>query len=84
MDHFLGTLPTESDGEVNRTVCIVGFYKSCSKTLTIKVKNCGGFRVYYLVPAPQSSTGYCIGINALYLDLSLNYYLIFVRVTDNI
>ncbi|XP_065929944.1 von Willebrand factor D and EGF domain-containing protein isoform X2 [Magallana gigas] len=56
-----GTLPTESDGEVNRTVCIVGFYESCSKTLTIKVKACREYRVYYLVPAPQTSTGYCIG-----------------------
>lgn len=56
-----GTLPTELDGEVNRTVCIVGFYESCSKTLAIKVKACRGYRVYYLVPAPQTSTGYCIG-----------------------
>ncbi|XP_061195273.1 von Willebrand factor D and EGF domain-containing protein-like [Saccostrea echinata] len=56
-----GTLPSDADGEVNRTVCIVGFISSCDKTLTIKVKSCGVFRVYYLVPAPQTATGYCIG-----------------------
>lgn len=56
-----GTLPNESDGEVNRTVCIVGLYESCLRTLTIKVKACRGYRVYYLEPAPQTSTGYCIG-----------------------
>lgn len=84
MQHFSGTLPIETDGEVNKTVCIVGLDKSCSKTLTIKVKNCGGYRVYYLVPAPQTSTGYCIGNNAFYLDLSLNYYLIVVHAIDNI
>lgn len=85
MQPFSGTLPTETDGEVNKTVCIVGLDKSCSKTLTIKVKNCGGYRVYYLVPAPQTSAGYCIGNNnAFHLDLSLNYYLIVVHATDNI
>ncbi|XP_062607020.1 von Willebrand factor D and EGF domain-containing protein-like [Saccostrea cucullata] len=56
-----GTLPSDADGEVTRTVCIVGFANSCDSTLTIRVKSCGGYRVYYLVPAPQTATGYCIG-----------------------
>lgn len=51
------------EGEVNRTACIVGFNGNCSKTLTIKVKNCREYNVYHLVPVPQTSTGYCIGFN---------------------
>lgn len=58
-----GELPSDADGEVNRTACIVGFAGPCSKTITIQVKSCGDFRVYHLVPAPQTSTGYCIGIS---------------------
>lgn len=58
-----GTLPTIDEGEVNRTACIVGFYGKCSKTLNIRVKNCGKYNVYHLVPVPQTSTGYCIGEN---------------------
>lgn len=57
-----GDLPSDADGEVNRTACIVGFAGPCSKTIKIQVKSCGNFRVYHLVPAPQTSTGYCIGI----------------------
>lgn len=57
----LGTLPTYNEGEVNRTACIVGLYGNCSKTLNIRVKNCGKYNVYHLVPVPQTSTGYCIG-----------------------
>lgn len=56
-----GDLPSDADGEVNRTACIVGFAGPCSKTIKIQVKSCGNFRVYHLVPAPQTSTGYCIG-----------------------
>lgn len=57
-----GTLPTNDEGEVNRTACIVGLYGNCSKTLNIRVKNCGEYNVYHLVPVPQTSTGYCIGV----------------------
>lgn len=60
-----GTLPTNDEGEVNRTACIVGLYGNCSKTLNIRVKNCGEYNVYHLVPVPQTSTGYCIGQNTL-------------------
>ncbi|XP_061187077.1 von Willebrand factor D and EGF domain-containing protein-like [Saccostrea echinata] len=56
-----GSLPSDADGEVERTACIVGFMNTCEKTLTIMVKNCRDYRVYHLVPSPQASTGYCIG-----------------------
>lgn len=62
-------MPSDADGEVSRTACIVGFNGPCSKTITIKVKSCGNYRVYYLVPVPQTSTGYCIGILIQPLDI---------------
>ncbi|XP_056012044.1 spore coat protein SP96-like [Ostrea edulis] len=62
---MLGTLPSDADGEVTRTACIAGLFGSCATRLSIKVKSCVGYRVYYLVPPPQTSTGYCIGEGSL-------------------
>lgn len=60
-----GTLPSNGDGEVSRMACIVGFSGTCSKTVNIRIKSCGEYRVYYLLPAPQTSTAYCIGNETL-------------------
>lgn len=60
-----GTLPSVTGSEVTRIACIVTFLEQCSKQLTIRVKHCGGYRVYYLVGPPQTSTGYCIGTESL-------------------
>ncbi|XP_062607103.1 uncharacterized protein LOC134268875, partial [Saccostrea cucullata] len=56
-----GNISSDTDGEVTRTACIVGLENTCGKNLTIKMKSCGHYRVYFLVPSPQASTGYCIG-----------------------
>ncbi|XP_076118239.1 uncharacterized protein LOC143085644 isoform X2 [Mytilus galloprovincialis] len=61
-----GTIPTVSEGEVVRSVCKLSISGSCCdssyNSLTIKIKNCGDFRVYYLdtsgVPA---SSAFCFG-----------------------
>ncbi|XP_063416011.1 uncharacterized protein LOC134697657 [Mytilus trossulus] len=63
-----GTIPAVSDGEVERSVCKLSVSGSCcdssydTSSLTIKIKNCGDFRVYYLdtsgVPA---SSAFCFG-----------------------
>ncbi|XP_071123860.1 mucin-22-like [Mytilus edulis] len=61
-----GTIPAVSDGEVERSVCKLSISGSCCdssyNSLTIKIKNCGDFRVYYLdtsgVPA---SSAFCFG-----------------------
>lgn len=57
-----GTLPSDADGEVNRTACIVGIRGPCHKIVNIRIKSCGEYRVYYMLPVPQTSTAYCIGI----------------------
>ncbi|VDI73227.1 Hypothetical predicted protein [Mytilus galloprovincialis] len=61
-----GTIPAVSEGEVVRSVCKLSISGSCCdssyNSLTIKIKNCGDFRVYYLdtsgVPA---SSAFCFG-----------------------
>lgn len=58
-----GTLPSDADGEVSRTACIVGFSGPCSRIINIRIKSCGEYRVYHLLPVPQTTTAYCIGIN---------------------
>ncbi|XP_062588306.1 von Willebrand factor D and EGF domain-containing protein-like [Saccostrea cucullata] len=56
-----GTIPNVAEGVVNRTACMVTFLGQCTSTLGIKIRNCGEFRVYYLVKTNMMSSGYCIG-----------------------
>lgn len=57
----LGTHPTEEDGEVNRTVCIVTHLDQCFESYEISVKNCSGYYVYHLKQTKTNSEGYCFG-----------------------
>ncbi|XP_060071672.1 von Willebrand factor D and EGF domain-containing protein-like [Ylistrum balloti] len=52
-----GTIPTPEELIVTRTAGIGGYAGSYS----IKIKNCGLFRVYYLVPTSGIEEGYCFG-----------------------
>ncbi|XP_052077604.1 uncharacterized protein LOC127715555 [Mytilus californianus] len=60
-----GNIPAVSDGEVVRSVCKLSVSDSCcdsSYNLTIKIKNCGDFRVYYLdTSGVPSSSAFCFG-----------------------
>lgn len=58
-----GSYPTVKDGAVDRIACI-NFYDlkdGCFASLKIKVRNCGGYFVYYLGPTYSCSIGYCAG-----------------------
>lgn len=69
-----GSLPSDADGEVSRTACVVGFSDPCLRTINIKIKNCVEYMVYYLLPSPQTSTAYCIG-NIFFFLSPLSFYL---------
>nr|XP_022320029.1 pancreatic secretory granule membrane major glycoprotein GP2-like [Crassostrea virginica] len=56
-------IPSVSDGIVDRQVCRIGANDSCEETMTIKVKNCQTFRVYYLIPTNGCPKAYCFGTN---------------------
>ncbi|XP_062594049.1 oncoprotein-induced transcript 3 protein-like [Saccostrea cucullata] len=56
-----GTLPLVSDGEVDRMVCQSGILGCCEASLTIKVRNCGTFYVYYLRKPSGCPVAYCFG-----------------------
>ena len=45
-----GYHPTVADGKVSRTVCFRGLTDCCKHPVYIKVRNCGSFYVYQLVP----------------------------------
>ena len=47
-----GAHPTVEDGEVERKVCFSDRVSGCKGTITVLVKNCGSFYIYYL---PQTS-----------------------------
>ena len=53
--------PTQAEGNVARTACISSFGDTCSDTLTINIKNCGTYYVYYLKPLRYCATAYCAG-----------------------
>lgn len=58
-----GSHPTLAEGTVDRKACI-NFYdmlNGCFASLNIKVRNCGGFFVYYLGPTHSCSLAYCAG-----------------------
>nr|XP_022321061.1 oncoprotein-induced transcript 3 protein-like isoform X2 [Crassostrea virginica] len=54
-------IPSVSDGIVDREVCRMGANDSCEETMTIKVKNCQTFRVYYLIRTNGCPKAYCFG-----------------------
>ncbi|XP_048767410.2 oncoprotein-induced transcript 3 protein-like [Ostrea edulis] len=60
-----GSLPTESEGSVTRSVCKrgVGPQGCCVKTYDIKMKNCSTFLAYCLTPPAECSERYCFGSN---------------------
>lgn len=54
-----GYFPDESDGIVNKTVCIKQRSDCCKETIPIQLKNCSGFYVYHLKPLRECSSAYC-------------------------
>ncbi|XP_061171271.1 uromodulin-like [Saccostrea echinata] len=58
-----GTIPIESDGAVNRTVCRRGrrVTHCCDKTYDIRIQNCSTFIAYCLLPATEIDERYCFG-----------------------
>ncbi|XP_046568264.1 oncoprotein-induced transcript 3 protein-like [Haliotis rubra] len=57
-----GTHPSINDGTVYRVVCVSGYNDPCRKQVTIRVKNCGHYYVYYLMKMHGCSERYCFGI----------------------
>ncbi|XP_062600790.1 oncoprotein-induced transcript 3 protein-like [Saccostrea cucullata] len=57
------SLPSVSDGIVDRTVCKRGFGDCCVKTYGIKIKNCTSFMAYCLIPPGGCTERYCFGEN---------------------
>ncbi|OWF46249.1 oncoprotein-induced transcript 3 protein-like [Mizuhopecten yessoensis] len=55
-----GSIPSTSDGVVSRTVCMSSVFTNCQSSLTIQVKNCCSYRVYYLQPPALCPAAYCI------------------------
>ncbi|XP_062600782.1 uromodulin-like [Saccostrea cucullata] len=58
-----GTIPEESDGAVNRTVCRRGRTHCCEKTYDIRIQNCSSFIAYCLLPVTERDERYCFGQN---------------------
>lgn len=58
-----GLHPTQSEGTVDRIACINFFdmMDGCFTSLNIRVRNCGGYLVYYLGPTYSCSLAYCAG-----------------------
>ena len=54
-----GGLPTARYQLVNRKVCFHWGNNCCNWNRMIKVRNCGGFNVYYLSKPPACSLRYC-------------------------
>ena len=54
-----GGLPTARYQLVNRKVCFHWGNKCCNWNTNIRVRNCGGFNVYYLSKPPACSLRYC-------------------------
>ncbi|XP_061171170.1 uncharacterized protein LOC133180715 [Saccostrea echinata] len=60
-----GSLPTASEGIVERKACKVGFSSCCSKEYDVKIKHCGSFHVYCLGALDSCSERYCFGKQGL-------------------
>lgn len=54
-----GELPSVQEGVVSRKVCFHQNRDCCYAPEEAKVRNCGGFYVYYLRPAPYCQLRYC-------------------------
>ncbi|XP_031549138.1 uncharacterized protein LOC116286709 isoform X3 [Actinia tenebrosa] len=54
-----GSHPTQADGVVTRTVCFNWNTTCCSRSKSIRVKNCGEFYVYYLRGHRDCNLRYC-------------------------
>lgn len=57
-----GGHPTVAQGIVNRKVCFHGSSGCCQWSSNIRVRNCGAFFVYELMPPPACSLRYCVEI----------------------
>nr|XP_022293354.1 uromodulin-like [Crassostrea virginica] len=58
-----GTLPTTSDGVVDRKACKVGFESCCTRSYDIQIKHCGSFFAYCLAALDTCPERYCFGKN---------------------
>ena len=54
-----GTHPDLLGETVDRTVCFNWASNSCTWSSSVKVKNCGGYFLYYLPKAPNCQLRYC-------------------------
>ncbi|KAL5018882.1 hypothetical protein ScPMuIL_004604 [Solemya velum] len=57
-----GDIPSEADGIQDRIACAATVFSDCDKQYDIKVKNCGEFRVYYLVHTSGCPESYCFEV----------------------
>ena len=58
-----GSLPSLSDGIVNRKACKVGFESCCTRSYDIQIKHCGSFYAYCLAALDTCPERYCFGSN---------------------
>ena len=58
-----GSLPSLSDGIVNRKACKVGFESCCTRSYDIQIKHCGSFYAYCLAALDTCPERYCFGNN---------------------
>ncbi|XP_059815959.1 uncharacterized protein LOC132387603 isoform X3 [Hypanus sabinus] len=65
-----GPHPNVGEGEVTRTACFTQGEDSCYRSQEIGVKNCSGYFVYRLLPAPLSYAVYCTDLEASTMDQS--------------
>ncbi|XP_052691778.1 uncharacterized protein LOC128169728 [Crassostrea angulata] len=54
-----GLHPTQEEGIVNRTACVLGISDNCSSRYDIMVKNCSAYFVYFLKRTQRCDEGYC-------------------------
>ncbi|XP_076111119.1 von Willebrand factor D and EGF domain-containing protein-like isoform X1 [Mytilus galloprovincialis] len=55
-----GTLPNFAEGNVTREACMQTNSSVCEISITIEIRNCDGYYIYYLQPTPYNSS-YCFG-----------------------
>lgn len=60
-----GSNPNNTEGIVERQLCVRGVYddECCKSTISTKIKNCGSFYVYYLAYTDTCDYAYCFGNN---------------------
>lgn len=60
----LGNIPNSTNDigkEMDGTVCVPGIHTACDNTYSIKILNCGSFRVYKLKKPNTCPQAYCFG-----------------------